>query len=132
MTCDVLLLVPRGSIITPAFGYFISRCDMEKESISVQVMDAALERFSLDETFERIQSLFSNVVGFLSARRIIESLTNMPFLVKNRISEGQIVMGGPHPPWIRRCFFPSTCRLCHSGEGEYPFFRIVPKHLKWR
>ena len=131
MTCDVLLLVPPGiNYNTPPLGILYLAAVLEKESISVQVMDAALERFSLDETFERIQSLSPKVVGFSVCTPDYRIIDKFAFLVKNRFPKVKIVMGGPHPTLDPDgvLSFPHVDYVIR-GEGEYSFLAFCRAFL---
>jgi len=126
MGCDVLLLVPPGiNYNTPPLGILYLAAVLEKESISVQVMDAALERFSLDETFERIQSLSPKIIGFSVCTPDYRVIDQFAYLVKNRFPEIKIVMGGPHatldPDGVLS--FPHVDFVIR-GEGEYSFLEF--------
>lgn len=131
MGCDVLLLVPPGiNYNTPPLGILYLAAVLEKESISVQVMDAALERFSLDETFERIQSLSPNIIGFSVCTPDYRIIDQFAYLVKNRFPKIKIVMGGPHATLDPEGVLSfSHIDFVIRGEGEYSFLTFCRTFL---
>jgi len=131
MGCDVLLIVPPGiNYNTPPLGILYLAAVLEKKSISVQVMDAALERFSIDETFKRIESLSPKIIGFSVCTPDYRVIDQFAYLVKNRFPEVKIVMGGPHPTLDPEGVLSfSHIDFVIRGEGEYSFLEFCQAYL---
>ena len=126
MTCDVLLLVPPGiNYNTPPLGILYLAAVLEKEGISVQVLDAAIKRFSLDATFENIKSLSPRIIGLSVCTPDYRIIDKFAFLLKKRFPDMKIVMGGPHPTLDPEgvLSFPHIDFVIR-GEGEYSFLEF--------
>lgn len=126
MKCDVLLLVPPGiNYNTPPLGILYLAAVLEKVSISVQVIDAALEKFSLDKTFEKIKSLSPRIIGLSVCTPDYRIIDRFAFLLKNKFQDIKIVMGGPHatldPDGVLSF---SHVDFVIRGEGEYSFLEF--------
>jgi radical SAM superfamily enzyme YgiQ (UPF0313 family) len=126
MGCDVLLLVPPGiNYNTPPLGILYLAGVLEKESVSVQVLDAAIEKYSLDETLERIKLIYPRIIGLSVCTPDYRIIDNFAFLVKNKFPEIKVVMGGPHPTLDADgvLSFPHVDFVIR-GEGEYSFLEL--------
>ncbi len=126
MKGNVLLLVPPGiNYNTPPLGILYLAAVLERESIPVQVIDAALEKFSLDETFEKIKSISPRIVGLSVCTPDYRIIDKFAFLLKNKFPEIKIVMGGPHPTLDPDgvLSFPHVDFVIR-GEGEYSFLEL--------
>jgi len=132
MGCDVLLLVPPGiNYNTPPLGILYLAAMLEKESISVQVLDAAVEKFSLDETFERIRFISPKIIGLSVCTPDYQIIDKFAYLVKKHFPEIKIVMGGPHPALDPDGVLSfSHIDFVIRGEGEYSFLEFCRALLK--
>ena len=132
MGCDVLLLVPPGiNYNTPPLGILYLAGVLEPASISVKVMDAALEKFSLDETFEKIQSLSPKIIGFSVCTPDYRIIDQFAYLVKERFTGVKIVMGGPHATLDPNGVLSfSHIDFVIRGEGEYSFLELCRAYLQ--
>lgn len=132
MGCDVLLLVPPGiNYNTPPLGILYLAGVLEKESIQVKVMDAALEKLSLDETFEKIRSLSPKIIGFSVCTPDYRIIDQFAYLVKDRFPEIKIVMGGPHATLDPNGVLSSPhIDFVIRGEGEYSFLEFCRTYLQ--
>jgi anaerobic magnesium-protoporphyrin IX monomethyl ester cyclase len=126
MGCDVLLLVPPGiNYNTPPLGILYLAAVLEKEGISIQVLDAAIEGFSLDGTFEKIKSLSPRIIGLSVCTPDYRIIDKFAFLLKRQFPDIKIVMGGPHPTLDPEgvLSFPHIDFVIR-GEGEYSFLEF--------
>ena len=126
MGCDVLLLVPPGiNYNTPPLGILYLAAVLEKEGISIQVLDAAIEGFSLDATFEKIKSLSPRIIGLSVCTPDYRIIDKFAFLLKRQFPDVKIVMGGPHPTLDPEgvLSFPHIDFVIR-GEGEYSFLEF--------
>lgn len=131
MTCDVLLLVPPGiNYNTPPLGMLYLASVLEKEGICIQVLDAAIEKLSLDETFETIKSISPKIIGLSICTPDYRIIDKFAFLLKHRFPLMVIVMGGPHPTLDPEgvISFPHVDYVIR-GEGEYSFLELCQKVL---
>jgi len=131
MTCDVLLVVPPGiNYNTPPLGILYLASVLEEEGISIQILDAAIEKYSLDETFEKIKSMSPKVIGLSICTPDYRIIDQFAFLLRHRFPEMVIVMGGPHPTLDPEgvLSFPHVNYVIR-GEGEYSFLELCQKIL---
>lgn len=132
MKYDVLLLVPPGiNYNTPPLGILYLAAILEKASISVKIIDAGLEKFSIETTFEKIKTISPKIIGLSVCTPDYKIIDKFTFLLKNKFPQIKIVMGGPHPTLDPEgvLSFPHVDYVIR-GEGEYSFLEFCQAVLK--
>ena len=122
-----------GSVKTgvwPPLGLMYIAAELQKNEISVGILDAFAKEYSLSKTIETIRREQPRIVGISAATPQIRGAYQLASEIKNRFgSEMLVCLGGPHvssdPEFMDRvdCF-----DFAVLGEAEVDFPGIV-KHL---
>lgn len=128
---NVLLLVPPGiNYNTPPLGLLYLAAMLEKNNISVQVLDAALINLSLEQTFSKIKDISPKIVGITVCTPDYSIIDKFTFLLKKEIPGLNIVLGGPHPTLDPEGVLSSEhVDFVVRGEGEYIFSELCTSIL---
>ncbi len=128
---DVLLLVPPGiNYNTPPLGLLYLAGMLEKNNISVKILDAALNNLSLEQTFSTIQEISPKIVGITVCTPDYSIIDKFTYLLKRNIPQLTIVLGGPHPSLDPEGVLSSEhIDFAVRGEGEYTFSELCTSIL---
>lgn len=131
---DVLLLVPSGiNYNTPPLGLLYLAAVLEKNAVSVSILDAGLEGLTLDQTFRKIEEISPRVIGITICTPDYPLIDKFIFLLKKKMPQLSVVTGGPHATLDPEGIL-STSRVDYviRGEGEYSFLELCNAILKNR
>jgi radical SAM superfamily enzyme YgiQ (UPF0313 family) len=128
---DVLLLVPPGiNYNTPPLGLLYLAAMLEKKNISVQVLDAALNKLDIEQTFSTVKNISPKIVGITVCTPDYSIIDKFAFILKKEFPELIIVLGGPHPTLDPQGVLNSEhIDYVVRGEGEYVFSELCTSIL---
>lgn len=129
---DILLMVPPGiRYNTPPLGLLYLAGMLEKEGVPIQVMDAGLEGYTIDETFAAIREIAPRVIGISICTPDYPVIDKFAFLLKREFPSIHIVFGGPHATLDPEGVLQSKhIDFVIRREGEYPFLELCRALLK--
>ncbi len=132
MKTDVLLLVPPGFYYnTPPMGLLYIAAMLEKENISVKVLDLGVEEMGLDASLQRVRELNPKIIGFTAFTPDFHIIDKYAFLVKREMPNSYIIFGGPHPTLDpSHVLFSKHIDFVVRGEGELTFLELSQALLK--
>lgn len=114
----------------PPLGILYLAAMLEKENISVKVIDIGAEKQTLSETIKIIKKEKPVVVGISAMTPLLQGSVTLAKKIKKIDKKIKICLGGPHisadPKFISRikCFDYGI-----TGEGEYTFLKTFQKIL---
>ncbi|MEW6170185.1 MAG: radical SAM protein [Candidatus Omnitrophota bacterium] len=124
---DVLLLVPPSiNYNTPPLGLLYLAGVLEKNNIKVGVLDGALEKLNLKETFQKIKEISPKIIGISVCTPDYPIINKFVFLIKQEFPNIKIVLGGPHATLDPEGVLLSPhVDYVVRREGEYSFLELV-------
>ncbi len=112
----------------PPLGIMYIAAYLESRGITVEVLDPAAQRFSLEEVLERLRRSRPRIVGLSSLTSSLPAAVRLAEAVKGEMKDVTLGIGGPHvnvdPDFIRR--FP-IFDFQVVGEGEKVMVRLFEK-----
>lgn len=126
----VLLVQPNYNIkkdasvwtANPPLGLLYLAAVLEKENISVEILDANVENLSISETVNMIKKKKPQIVGF----SILTPAADWCAEVVQELPENiTTIAGGPHPSGIPEATLKEGFNLVVVGEGEETLLEIV-------
>jgi radical SAM superfamily enzyme YgiQ (UPF0313 family) len=131
---DVLLMVPPGiRSNTPPLGLLYLAAQLEKDQVSVRVVDAGMERLSVDGALDRIRRIGPRIVGLSATTPEIQAVEDFAAVIKAALPETALVLGGPHPTLDPEGVLAQPqVDYVIRGEGEFSFSELCREHLGGR
>jgi radical SAM superfamily enzyme YgiQ (UPF0313 family) len=127
------LVPPAINYNTPPLGLLYLGAMLERRNIKVKVLDAALEKLTLEDTFSRIKVISPKIIGISVCTPDYPLINKFTFLLKNAIPDAKIVFGGPHPTLDPQgVIADGPVDYVIRKEGEYSFPELVDVILKNR
>jgi anaerobic magnesium-protoporphyrin IX monomethyl ester cyclase len=111
---------------SPPLGLAYIAGNLEREGIAVQVIDAAVEELTLEQTVERIRALAPSIVGMTSTSNFFVNAVELARRVKETLPAITTLLGGPHMTSngdhaMQQKVFDIGC----IGEGEITALEVV-------
>ena len=131
---DVLLMVPPGiRSNTPPLGLLYLAAQLEKDQVSIRVVDAGMEGLSIDQTLDRIREIGPRLIGLSATTPEIQAVEDFAAIIKAALPEIAIVLGGPHPTLDPDGVLgqPQVDYVIR-GEGEFSFSEFCREYLGGR
>lgn len=112
----------------PPLGILYLAATLEKNNISVKVIDAGAEKQNLNETLKIIKKEKPIIVGISAMTPLLQGAVTLAKKIKKTNKDTKICLGGPHisadPNFIKRIkFFDFGI----TGEGEDSFLKAYQK-----
>ncbi len=124
---EVLLLVPPAiNYNTPPLGLLYLAATLEKNGIGVRILDAALEKLSLEATFAKIKEIAPKIIGISVCTPDYPLINKFSLILKKEIPQASIVLGGPHPTLDPEgALSAGHIDYVIRKEGEFSFIELV-------
>ena len=123
---------PLGPVIrnlyfnSPPLGIAYIAALLEREKVPVQVFDAAVENWTMEETVERIRATGADVVGLTSTTNFFGNALDLARRLKAADPDAFLVVGGPHASSNPERVMEHACfDVVCIGEGEYAMLELV-------
>lgn len=111
---------------SPPLGILYIAAVLEKNKIDVKVIDAALERLSINNLINKILSYNPDVVGITSTTFSSSSAIEVAKQIKIAKSSIKTVIGGSHVSAVPEDVLSNNCfDFGVIGEGEFTFLELV-------
>jgi len=111
---------------SPPLGLAYLAAVLERQGHQVAVLDAAVEKLSLDQAVERVASFGPDAVGLTSTTNLFDCAVALGKRLKERFKDVPLILGGPHASanpehaLSFECFDVAVC-----GEGEQTIVELV-------
>lgn len=105
----------------PPLGLLYIASILEKEGISVRVIDSDIENYCLEDCLEYVKQVSPSIVGVTAMSTFVQTSAELLHRVKHYDKDIYCVMGGPHPtvlPEETLIKYPSV-DVVVRGEGEF-------------
>jgi len=117
----------------PSLGLLSIAAYLEKQGVSVRVLDIHVEKLSANETREVIRHVRPKVVGITVMTATAVPSYKIARLAKEADENILVVMGGVHAEALpEECLINSSVDLVVRGDGELTMYRIVSEFLNGR
>jgi anaerobic magnesium-protoporphyrin IX monomethyl ester cyclase len=131
---DVLLMMPPGiRSNTPPLGLLYLAAQLEKDQVRIRVVDAGMEKLSLDATLDRIREIGAQIVGLGATTPEIQVVEDFAAVIKAALPHVAVVLGGPHPTLDPEGVLAQPqVDYVIRGEGEFSFSEFCREYLGGR
>jgi radical SAM superfamily enzyme YgiQ (UPF0313 family) len=131
---DVLLMVPPGiRSNTPPLGLLYLAAQLERDEVRVGVVDAGMERLSIDGALDRIRQIGPRLVGLSATTPEIRAVEDFAAVIKQARPETAVVLGGPHPTLDPEGVLAQPAvDYVVRGEGEFSFSELCRAYMGGR
>ena len=111
---------------SPPLGIAYVAAVLERDGIPVQIIDAAVEDLTMEDTINRIREIRPSIVGLTSTTNFFGNAVELAEEIKRVLPDTTTVLGGPHvssncePAMVSTCF-DYAC----IGEGEFTMLELA-------
>jgi radical SAM superfamily enzyme YgiQ (UPF0313 family) len=132
MTDVVLINPPESSnkyerflnVLAPPLGIAYIASVLEKNGISVKIIDAPALKMSIEEVVSEIKKDSPSLVGLTCTTPIMPHASKLMRRIKEEIPELPIVCGGNHPTFCDEDTLRRGADIVVRGEGEITFLEL--------
>lgn len=129
---NVLLINPVYEHLTtvlPPLGLAYIAATLEKNGVSVAILDANAYKMGEREIIRRIRSIEPNIIGITTQTALMENIGSLSEMIKREAPNHLLVFGGPHAT-VRpdECIEKYNADAVVRGEGEYTFLEVCQKY----
>jgi anaerobic magnesium-protoporphyrin IX monomethyl ester cyclase len=129
----VLLINPvnedKHLAVLPPIGLAYLAGVLEKNKISVKILDANAYRMDNEEIIKQIKKIEPTIIGITAPTALLGSVSDLSKKIKEELLNILIVFGGPHPTAEpAECLEIYNADVAARGEGEHTLLELCQKY----
>jgi len=119
-----------GSMMPLNLCYIAAYARKNHPQSEFKILDSEILGIGHEETVEETARYSPDLIGITSNTCVFDSVITLTSLLKQRLPEVPIIIGGPHPSALpERTLTESAADFVAIGEGEVSFEKLI-SHLK--
>jgi len=115
-----------GSLIPLNLCYLAAYVRKHQSDVKLKILDAEIEAITHEETVQKTMVFSPDLIGITANTCVFDSVKTLITLLKTRLPNTPIVIGGPHPSALpNRSLEETKADFVVMGEGELIFEKII-------